>query len=344
MLLAEGGCRVASDRPRLEGLGDRQGPVDELLVRGKHGDLDLVAREIAQGEHEFEAGNAAADDEHLPALGCGIEGHDGGGDPTKKKELVCEYKNGGRDWRPRGDPIAVNVHDFPDKTLGKTIPYGIYDIGANNGSVNVGITKETAAFAVASIRSWWKQLGCARYPDATTLQITADCEGGNGNHTRLWKTELQRLADETGLQISVCHFPPGTSKWNKIEHRLELCLVSRKTVSLARPAKAASARVSDGTRTRDRRDHNPSVVHPQPAAPTDVSRRCAVATSGRFRALTNSTAHNCFPIASRRRRQSAQTSLGKRRSEEAGYGNRTRLSSLGSWRSTDELIPRGRGF
>ncbi|MGI8729822.1 MAG: ISAzo13 family transposase [Solirubrobacteraceae bacterium] len=141
---------------------------------------------------------------------------------TKKKELVGEYKNSGAEWRPKGDPVAVNVHDFPDKTLGKAIPYGIYDIGANNGFVNVGITKETAAFAVASIRGWWQQFGHARYTDATTLQITADCGGGNGNRVRLWKTELQRLVDDTGLQISVCHFPPppGTSKWNKIEHRL----------------------------------------------------------------------------------------------------------------------------
>jgi transposase len=139
---------------------------------------------------------------------------------TKKKELVGEYANGGREWRPAGDPVAVNVHDFPDKTLGKAIPYGIYDIGADNGFVNVGITKETAAFAVASIRSWWQQLGSIAYPNATTLQVTADCGGGNGNRVRLWKTELQRLADETGLAIRVCHFPPGTSKWNKIEHRL----------------------------------------------------------------------------------------------------------------------------
>ena len=139
---------------------------------------------------------------------------------TKKKELVGEYANGGRDWRPKGEPVAVNVHDFPDKTLGKAIPYGVYDIGADKGFVNVGITKETAAFAVASIRSWWQQLGKARYPRAKSLQVTADCGGGNGNRTRLWKTELQRLADDTGLKIDICHFPPGTSKWNKIEHRL----------------------------------------------------------------------------------------------------------------------------
>jgi transposase len=139
---------------------------------------------------------------------------------TKKKELVGEYKNGGREWRRKGDPVAVKAHDFPDKELGKAIPFGVYDIGANQGFVNVGITHETAAFAVASIHSWWRQLGRQRYPQATALQITADCGGGNGNRTRLWKLELQKLADATGLAISVCHFPPGTSKWNKIEHRL----------------------------------------------------------------------------------------------------------------------------
>jgi transposase len=139
---------------------------------------------------------------------------------TKKKELVGSYANGGREWRPKGEPVAVNVHDFPDKELGKAIPYGVYDIGADKGFVNVGITKETAAFAVASIRSWWEQMGKERYPEAATLQITADCGGGNGNRIKLWKVELQRLADDTGLEIRVCHFPPGTSKWNKIEHRL----------------------------------------------------------------------------------------------------------------------------
>jgi transposase len=145
---------------------------------------------------------------------------------TKKKELVGEYKNGGREWRPKGDPVAVKVHDFPDKQLGKAIPFGIYEIGANQGFVNVGITHETAAFAVASIRSWWEQLGKQRYPNAELLQITADCGGANGNRRKLWKTELQKLADDTGLEISVCHFPPGTSKWNKIEHRL-WCLIAK---------------------------------------------------------------------------------------------------------------------
>jgi hypothetical protein len=139
---------------------------------------------------------------------------------TKKKELVGDFKNGGQEWRPKGDPVEVRTHDFKDKELGKVNPYGVYDLAADEGWVSVGIDADTAAFAVASIRSWWVQLGKARYPDAKTLTITADCGGSNGNRTRLWKTELQRLADETGLELSVCHFPPGASKWNKIEHRL----------------------------------------------------------------------------------------------------------------------------
>jgi transposase len=139
---------------------------------------------------------------------------------TKKKELLGDFKNGGREWRPKGEPELVRTHDFKDKELGKAIPYGVYDLANNEGWVSVGIDHDTAEFAVASIRSWWKHLGAERFPDATTLTITADCGGSNGNRTRLWKTELQRLADETGLAIRVCHFPPGTSKWNKIEHRL----------------------------------------------------------------------------------------------------------------------------
>ena len=139
---------------------------------------------------------------------------------TKKKELIGEFKNPGRDWHPKGEAPAVNTYDFPSLAAGKAIPYGIYDIAADTGFVSVGIDRDTAQFSVAAIRAWWDQLGKERYPTATTLTITADCGGSNGNRTRLWKTELQRLADDTGLQISVCHFPPGTSKWNKIEHRL----------------------------------------------------------------------------------------------------------------------------
>jgi transposase len=139
---------------------------------------------------------------------------------TKKKELVGDFKNGGREWRPTGTPELVRTHDFKDKQLGKAIPYGVYDLASDEGWVSVGIDHDTAQFAVASIRAWWEHLGSGRYPEATTLTITADCGGSNGNRTRLWKTELQRLADQTGLAIQVRHLPPGTSKWNKIEHRL----------------------------------------------------------------------------------------------------------------------------
>jgi len=139
---------------------------------------------------------------------------------TKKKELVGNFKNGGRELRPKKNPINVNVYDFKDKELGKVNPYGVYDIANNEGWVNVGIDHDTAYFAVESIRRWWNMMGCKSYPEAKKLMITADCGGSNGYRVRLWKTELQKLADEAELEISVCHFPPGTSKWNKIEHRL----------------------------------------------------------------------------------------------------------------------------
>ena len=139
---------------------------------------------------------------------------------TKKKELVGDFKNGGRELRPKGDPAKVRVHDFIDKELGRATPYGIYDIGGNAGWVSVGIDHDTAEFAVESIRRWWRCMGRRAYPHATRLLITADSGGSNGSRLRLWKLELQKLADETGIRIAVCHFPPGTSKWNKIEHRL----------------------------------------------------------------------------------------------------------------------------
>ena len=139
---------------------------------------------------------------------------------TKKKELIGNYKNGGRELAPTGRPILVNTHDFIDEKLGKAIPYGIYDVGRDEGWVSVGISADTAQFAVAAIKAWWSNLGRKRYPTAKTLTITADCGGSNSYRTRLWKTELQHLADQTGLRIRVLHYPPGTSKWNKIEHRL----------------------------------------------------------------------------------------------------------------------------
>jgi hypothetical protein len=139
---------------------------------------------------------------------------------TKKKELVGDFKNGGREWRPQGQPEGVRVHDFIDKKLGKAIPYGVYDLAANTGWVSVGIDHDTSDFAVETIRGWWQHLGRKRYPQAKELLITADGGGSNGCRSRLWKVALQRLATELRLIIRVCHLPPGTSKWNKIEHRL----------------------------------------------------------------------------------------------------------------------------
>ncbi|MDQ3675795.1 MAG: ISAzo13 family transposase, partial [Actinomycetota bacterium] len=139
---------------------------------------------------------------------------------TKKKELVGEFKNPGAEWHRVGQAPKVNTYDFPSMADGKAIPYAIYDIAENTGFVSVGIDRDTAQFSVAAIKAWWQQLGSQRHPGARSLTITADCGGSNGNRTRLWKTELQHLADQTGLQINVCHFPPGTSKWNKVEHRL----------------------------------------------------------------------------------------------------------------------------
>jgi len=154
-----------------------------------------------------------------------VEAHLAAGEPvisvdTKKKEVVGNLRNGGREWQPSGSPVRVDVHDFPDPEVGKAVPYGVYDLAANEGYVVVGDDGDTAQFAVASIRRWWFEIGHLAYPDATRLLITADAGGSNGYRTRLWKVELAKLAAEAGIEITVCHFPPGTSKWNKIEHRL----------------------------------------------------------------------------------------------------------------------------
>jgi hypothetical protein len=176
-------------------------------------------RKADEGSHhpdrnaQFEYINAkavAAQRQHQPVISV----------DTKKKELIGNFKNGGTDYRPKGNPQRVNVHDFEDKKLGKVVPYGVYDVTADAGFVSVGITSDTAEFAVASIRCWHDRMGRARYPKARELTITADCGGSNGVRVRLWKVELQKLADQTGLVIRVHHYPPGTSKWNKIEHRL----------------------------------------------------------------------------------------------------------------------------
>lgn len=154
-----------------------------------------------------------------------VDAHHSRGGPvisvdTKKKELVGDFTNAGREWQPAASPVPVRVHDFMDKNLGKAIPYGIYDVGLNAAWVSVGVDHDTAEFAVGSISRWWQHMGKKSYPNATELLITADGGGSNGSRSRLWKVELQRFADRTGLTIGVSHFPPGTSKWNKIEHRL----------------------------------------------------------------------------------------------------------------------------
>jgi transposase len=145
---------------------------------------------------------------------------------TKKKEALGNMKNPGKTYRRKGDPIKVKTHDFPDKELGKAVPYGVYDLANNEAGVTVGVSHDTAEFAVAAIHQWWTKLGSKRFPRAKRILITADSGGSNSPRTRLWRWELQRLANETGLKIELCHFPPGTSKWNKIEHRL-FCHITR---------------------------------------------------------------------------------------------------------------------
>lgn len=203
----------------LTGLGHRvsQETVAKLL-RGQGFSLQGNTKQVEGSQHPDR-------DAQFSYLNDQAEQHLGAGDPVisvdaKKKELVGPYKNNGVEWRPAGDPARVKVHDFIDPELGKANPYGIYDLAANTGWVSVGTDHDTAAFAVNTIRSWWHSTGKAAYPAARRLLITADGGGSNGSRTRAWKTELAALAAETGLPITVCHLPPGTSKWNKIEHRL----------------------------------------------------------------------------------------------------------------------------
>jgi transposase len=154
-----------------------------------------------------------------------VRAHMAAGEPVisvdgKKKENVGNYAPSGREWQPKGEPVEVNMHDFPDKELGKVTPYGVYDISGNNGWVTVGTSADTAEFATSAIRRWWEEMGCAAYPGAARLLITADGGGSNGHRSRLWKREIAAFAEEAGLEVTVCHYPPGTSKWNKIEHRM----------------------------------------------------------------------------------------------------------------------------
>jgi transposase len=167
---------------------------------------------------------------------------------TKKKELLGDFKNGGAEWQPEGEPEEVRAKDFPDKRLGKAIPYGVYDLTCNNGWVSVGISHDTAAFATETIRRWWGEMGRQAYPRAAELLITADGGGSNGTRNRLWKVGLQGLADATRLRISVCHFPPGTSKWNKIEHRM-FCHITRNWRGRPLTSRAVVVNLIGGTRT-----------------------------------------------------------------------------------------------
>ena len=205
---------------------------DELARQGRKVSADTVG-DLLRGEGFSLQGNAKTlegqrhpdRDAQFRYINEQVKDHQGTADPvisvdTKKKELVGEFSNAGRQWRPKGQPAATRTHDFPDAGVGKAVPYGIYDLTGNFGWVNVGTDHDTAAFAVESVRRWWKAAGQEQYPLARRLLVTADAGGSNGYRTRAWKAELAALALETGLEVTVCHFPPGTSKWNKVEHRL----------------------------------------------------------------------------------------------------------------------------
>jgi transposase len=209
--------RTLADELRRQGFEVSHVTVADLLHRMGYS-LQAPAKENEGAQHP----DRDAQFRHIDAQ---AREHLGAGEPvvsvdTKKKEVVGNLANKGREWQPEKKPTRVDVHDFPDPEVGKAIPYGVYDVGANEGFVSVGDDADTAAFAVATIGRWWDEVGRLAYPDATRLLITADAGGSNGYRNRLWKLELGRLATDTGLHITVCHLPPGTSKWNKIEHRL----------------------------------------------------------------------------------------------------------------------------
>src|SRR5947209_10280789 len=205
---------------------------DELAVRGHRVSQEWVRQTLRgwhyslQGNRKTKEGGDHPDrDAQFAHINATATAFLAAGDPVlsvdaKKKELVGDFKNGGREWQPTGQPEEVRVYDFPIKELGRVTPYGVYDLAANAGWVSVGLDHDTAAFAVATLRHWWEERGQQRYRSAQRLLITADGGGSNGSRNRLWKHELQQWADTSGLTLTVCHFPPGTSKWNKIEHRL----------------------------------------------------------------------------------------------------------------------------
>src|SRR6266567_4335304 len=232
LALADPGSRGDPESPLRWTTRSTRNLAAELTRQGHRAGPDTVAK-LLKEEHFSLQGNAKTAegarhpdrDAQFRYISAQASDHLDAGQPVisvdaKKKENVGSFKNGGREWRPAGDPERVNVHDFLDKELGKVTPYGVYDVGANSGWVSVGTDHDTAAFAVATIRTWWHKAGQVAYPRARRLLICAGGGGSNGYRTRLWKTELAALAAETSLEITVCHLPPGTSKWNKIEHRL----------------------------------------------------------------------------------------------------------------------------
>lgn len=232
-LLVEADTRGDPMSPLLWTCKSTRALADALSKDGSAISADTVGRLLAEIGYSLQAnmktleeGVAHPDrDEQFKHLNNQVRSFLKGGNPvisvdTKKKELIGRYYNKGQQWRPKGEPEEVRVHDFMDPEESKAIPYGIYDVAKNQGWVNVGCDHDTASFAVASIRRWWSSMGCREYPEAEQLLICADSGGSNGYRIRLWKLELQTLVDETGLWVTVCHLPPGTSKWNKIEHRL----------------------------------------------------------------------------------------------------------------------------
>jgi hypothetical protein len=234
---------------------------DALEQQGHHVSHDTVARLLddlnysLQANRKTKEGSAHPDREaQFEHINTQVRAFQKRGQPvvsmdTKKKALLGDFKNAGREWHPQGQPIQVRSKDFIDKRLGKGIPYGVYDITANNGWVSVGIDHETAQFATESLRRWWQQMGSRVYPSAKALLVTADAGGSNGYRIRLWKIALQELADAIGLRISVCHFPPGTSKWNKIEHRM-FCHITENWRGKPLVSRAVIVNLIGNTKTR----------------------------------------------------------------------------------------------
>jgi len=222
-------CWTSKSTRRLAEELRREGhPVSHQTVAALLSDLDYSLQANSKTKEGQDHPDRDAQFEHINQQVCAFHRD---GQPVisvdaKKKELVGDFRNSGREWRRRGKPEEVRAKDFPDKRLGKAIPEGVYDLGRNEGWVSVGVDHDTAEFATASIRRWWQEMGSAVYPKARRLLITADAGGSNGSRSRLWKVALQGLANELGLRISVCHFPPGTSKWNKIEHRM-FCYITK---------------------------------------------------------------------------------------------------------------------